>query len=110
MKKIGKSIAEVREVPCDQRTRKREYVMDKQLWSDEKILQALTQFADENGQIVFSEAAWPVLRQVRDEMQERINQLEREAEALAQGYREILAELERREETDAPRHEESPRQ
>lgn len=70
--------------------------MSNPLWPDERIKEVLKQFADENGQIVLSEAAWIVFRQIRDEMQGRINQLEKEANVLAQGYREILAELERK--------------
>jgi hypothetical protein len=50
--------------------------MSSPLWPNERILEELKKFADENGQIIFSDAAWPVLRQMRDEMQAKIEELE----------------------------------
>lgn len=67
--------------------------MSEPLWPNERIMEELEKYADENEQIVFSDAAWPVLEKMRDEMvdvigkqenkikeqKEKIDRLEREA-------------------------------
>jgi hypothetical protein len=70
-------------------------VTNRALWPNERIAQALIQFADEKGQ-VSADDLMLIVHKMRDEMQEKIDSLEREASALAQGYSEVLAELEKR--------------
>lgn len=72
--------------------------MTELLWSNERI----KDWVSEHWQGVGSAEALGT--EMRDEYEAKINELERENDALAQGYKEILAELE---ETQANDHGEA---